>query len=82
MRDYVVASDRKYDCDVNISKCVMVKSDYTGPNNSLTNTGNICIPKTGADVGKPCASSGNCASGSWCHSKNDNSQKGVCERRK
>jgi hypothetical protein len=69
-----------YDCDINNSKCAVVRADYEGPNKPLTNTSTMCIPKEGAEKGMPCYTNQYCASG-MCNLLKDgtfNSQHGEC----
>ena len=69
-----------YDCDINNSKCAVVRADYEGPNKPLTNTATMCIPKEGAEKGMPCYTNQYCASG-MCNLLKDgtfNSQHGEC----
>mmetsp|Transcript_12245 Transcript_12245/g.21484 ORF Transcript_12245/g.21484 Transcript_12245/m.21484 type:complete len:187 (-) Transcript_12245:79-639(-) len=77
--NYVPAFQCKYpsDCDTNNSKCAIVRADFNGPGNDLSNTETMCIPNAGAAIGKPCFTNQLCASGS-CMYVDGNSQKGKC----
>ena len=65
------------DCDVRNSKCEIVRADYTGRGDPLSNKTTMCIPKAGAAIGKPCYTGTLCASGSCLYVDRD-SQKGEC----